>query len=152
VIAMVKKKKKVVKKEKKAVRKRAKAKVQTKVKVIKEKVLGKVDHFFDHLSVAAIKVLSPFKVGDMIHLKGHTTDFVQRVESMQIEHQAVTKVKKGDDVGIKVAQKVREHDGLFLSKAKQPTATIPTTQTAPPAPIKTESKPNNYSGTKFLSF
>ncbi|MDD4179617.1 MAG: hypothetical protein PHH14_06195, partial [Candidatus Margulisbacteria bacterium] len=85
---------------------------------INEKVLGKIDHYFDKISVAAIKVLAPFKVGDMLHFKGHTTDFYQRLDSMQIEHQNVLKVKKGDDVGIKVKEFVRDHDVVYRADEK----------------------------------
>lgn len=117
---MVKKKAKKAKRVLKAKRpKRAtkikkvkKAKVKAKAK---EKVLGMVDHFFGKISVAAIKVKAPIKVGDAIHIKGHTTDFTQKVESMQIEHENVTKAKKGDDIGVKVKEHVREHDIVYLS-------------------------------------
>ena len=105
------------KKVKKASPKAKKAKkAASKPKVKKEKKLGEVLHFFDKISVAAIKVSSPFKVGDVIHIKGHTTDFEQPVGSIQIEHEAVQKVKKGDDIGIKVKELVREKDGVFLKK------------------------------------
>lgn len=99
--------------KKKAVAKK-KAKAPAKPKVKKEKKLGEVAHYFDKISVAAIRVKAPFKVGDVIHIKGHTTDFEQAVESMQIEHEPVQKVKKGDDIGIKVKEFVREGDGVFL--------------------------------------
>jgi hypothetical protein len=85
-----------------------------KPKVKKEKKIGEVLHYFDKISVAAIKVKAPFKVGDVIHIKGHTTDFEQPVESIQIEHVAVQKVKKGDDIGTKVKELVREGDGVFI--------------------------------------
>ncbi len=97
-------------------KKKAAKKAPAKPKIKKEKQLGVVLHFFDKIMVAAIKVTSPFKVGDMIHIKGHTTDFEQPVDSIQIEHEAVQKVKKGDDIGIKVKELVREHDGVFLKK------------------------------------
>lgn len=99
---------------KKKAKTKAKAKAPAKPKVKKEKKLGEVEHYFDKISVAAIKVKAPFKVGDVIHIKGHTTDFDQPVISMQIEHVQVQKVKKGDDVGIKVKELVREGDGVFL--------------------------------------
>lgn len=124
----------IKKKARKPVRKivrsksRAKTKVQA-VKAPKEKLLGKVDHYYDKISVAAINVLAPFKVGDFIHLKGHTTDFVQRVDSLQIEHASVDKVKKGDDVGIKVKEFVRPHDQVYLSNEKALGA-------QPPQPVK----------------
>ncbi len=113
-MAVKKKAKAKAKPKKKAVKKASKAAAKPKVK--KEKQLGKVLHYFDKIMVAAIKVTSPFKVGDMIHIKGHTTDFEQPVDSIQIEHEQVQKVKKGDDIGIKVKEMVREHDGVFLKK------------------------------------
>ncbi|OGC35729.1 hypothetical protein A2311_00650 [candidate division WOR-1 bacterium RIFOXYB2_FULL_48_7] len=84
-------------------------------KIKGEKIVGKIEHFFDKLSVAIINVTAPFKVGDFLHIKGHTTDFYQKVESIQINHQNVAKVKKGDDVGIKSKDFVREHDWVFLA-------------------------------------
>ena len=53
------------------------------------------------------------KVGDTVHFKGHTTDFSQEIQSMQISNQVVDKAGKGDKVGIKVKEKVREGDMLF---------------------------------------
>ena len=118
---MAKKKVKTVKKtkapKKKAVKK-ARAPKKKAVKKIKskEKVLGKLTHYFDKISVAIIKVKNPFKVGDVIHIKGHTTDFVQRIESMQLEHENILKAKKGDEIGIKVKDYVRDHDIAYLGK------------------------------------
>jgi len=80
----------------------------------KEKKVGDVAHYFGKIGVAAIKMKGELKVGDTIHIKGHTTDFEQVVDSMQIEHQNVEKVKKGDDLGIKVKEHVREGDEVFI--------------------------------------
>ena len=80
----------------------------------KEKKVGEVAHYFGKIGVAAIKIKGELKVGDTIHFKGHTTDFEQVVDSMQIEHQNVEKVKKGDDIGIKVKDHVREGDEVFI--------------------------------------
>ncbi|MBN3032720.1 MAG: hypothetical protein JW873_01350 [Candidatus Saganbacteria bacterium] len=106
---------KPAKKIKKA--KAAPKKIQA-VKAPKEKLLGRVEHYFDKIMVAAVGVKAPFAVGDILHIKGHTTDFAFRLESMQIEHQNVTRVKKGDDVGIKVKAQAREHDLVYLSDEK----------------------------------
>ena len=73
-----------------------------------------MEHYYGQIMVAAVKMKAPMKVGDIIHIKGHTTDFEQRVDSIQIEHQNVEKVKKGDDVGIKVKDHAREGDSVFL--------------------------------------
>ena len=94
-------KKKSVKAKKKSLKPKARAKTKAKAKG-KEKVLGMIEHWFGKISVAAIKVKAPIKVGDVIHIKGHKTDFIQRVDSIQIEHEKVMKAKKGDDIGIKV--------------------------------------------------
>jgi putative protease len=106
----------VKKKAKKAVPTGRQAKVKAKPKVKKEKLLGKIAHYFDKIQVAAINVVSPIKVGDIVHIKGHTTNFEQPITSMQIEHEMVTKAKKGDDIGIKVKEYVRDNDGVYLKK------------------------------------
>ena len=75
--------------------------------------IGEVTHFYDRLSVAVLKLTEPIRVGDMLHLLGHHTDFRQKVESLQIEHQAVTEARPGQDVAVKVAQKVHPGDSVF---------------------------------------
>ena len=77
------------------------------------KELGKVTHFYDKLSVAIVKLAGPLKVGDEIEIKGATTDFGQKIESMQFSHQAVEQGKKGQEIGIMVKDKVREGDAVF---------------------------------------
>lgn len=80
-----------------------------------EKEVGFVEHWFGHIMVAGIKITNgPLKVGDTIHIKGHTSDFMMKVESMQIEHKNVDKANTGDDIGIKVTEHAREHDRVFL--------------------------------------
>lgn len=80
---------------------------------MEEKEIGQFADFFSHVNVLAVKLSGELSVGDRIHIKGHTTDFTQEVSSIQIEHQAVTKAKAGDDVGIKVTEKVRHGDKIF---------------------------------------
>jgi putative protease len=75
--------------------------------------IGTVTHYFSHLSVAALSLTAPLAVGDRIHIRGHTTDLVQTVESMEIEHRRVERANPGDDVAIKVVDHVREHDRVF---------------------------------------
>ena len=75
--------------------------------------IGQVTHYFDHVGVAAVTLTEPLRVGDTIHILGHSTDFQQKVTSLQIEHQAVNEAKPGDDVGMKVIQKVHAHDKVF---------------------------------------
>jgi len=85
--------------------------------MVKEaKPIGKVSPFFDNINVAVIKLDKGLKVGDKIRIAGGTTDFKQPVKSMQVEHEKVEKAKKGDAVGLKVKEKVRENDKVFLVK------------------------------------
>jgi putative protease len=73
------------------------------------KLIGKVTHYFDKIGVAVIKLTAPLKVGDTIRIcGGEATDFTQEVESMEIEHEKIKKAKKGQEVGLKVKEKVRE--------------------------------------------
>jgi len=80
---------------------------------MKEKEVGKITHFYDHIGVGVVKVTDKLSVGDKIHIKGHTTDFEQEVVSMQLEHASLKEAKKGHDVGLKVDQEVREHDIVY---------------------------------------
>ncbi len=81
---------------------------------MEEKEVGYVSHYFDHISVAAVEITDgTLKAGDTLHFKGHTTDFETRVESIQIEHESVSKAKSGDSIGVKVHEKVRPHDKVF---------------------------------------
>jgi hypothetical protein len=75
--------------------------------------IGEVTHFYDRLGVAVLKLTEPIRVGDMLHLLGHHSDFQQKVESLQIEHQEVTEAGPGQDVAVKVAQKVHAGDTVF---------------------------------------
>jgi translation elongation factor EF-1alpha len=78
-----------------------------------EKEVGVVSHYFGRINVGAIELTDTLEVGDMIHIMGHTTDFTQKVESMEIEHVQVDKAKKGDSIGIKVDEKVRDGDIVY---------------------------------------
>jgi selenocysteine-specific translation elongation factor len=75
--------------------------------------VGTISDFFAKPVVAAIELTAELKVGDNIHIKGHTTDMEMVVSSMQIHNQNVTVAKAGDAVGIKVADKVRHGDKVF---------------------------------------
>lgn len=75
--------------------------------------IGQVSHYFGHLSVAAISLSQPLAVGDRIHIRGHTTDVVQTVGSMELDHASVERAAPGDDVAIKVDDHVREHDLIY---------------------------------------
>ena len=72
--------------------------------------IGKVSHYFDKISVAALTLTGPLAIGDMVKISGHGKELMQKIESMQIEMKPVEKAKKGDDVAIKVDQAVKEGD------------------------------------------
>ncbi|HAV43396.1 TPA: hypothetical protein DCX15_05215 [bacterium] len=79
-----------------------------------EEKIGVVVHYFSHLEVGAINLTDgDLAVGDTIHIKGHTTDLEQKVESMQIEHENVERASKGQSIGIRVKEHVREHDIVY---------------------------------------
>ena len=78
-----------------------------------EKEVGKVSDFFAHPVVAGIELSGSLKVGDKIHIKGHTTDLELDVSSMQINNADVTEGKAGDSVGIKVPERVRRGDAVY---------------------------------------
>jgi len=75
--------------------------------------LGKVVDYFAKVEVAAVKLEGELKIGDTIHIKGHTTDLTQTVDSMQIDRQPVESAKAGDSVGIKVKERVRKGDTVY---------------------------------------
>lgn len=103
-------------KNKTAAKKRAPAKKAVKKvasKKPKEKSLGKIDHYFDKINVAAMTLGDSLKVGDIVRIEGGSVAFTQQIASMQIEHEAVQAAKKGDEVGFKVKQKVREGYRVF---------------------------------------
>ncbi|MFH1316822.1 MAG: hypothetical protein ABII01_04850 [Candidatus Woesearchaeota archaeon] len=105
---------------KKTVKKKSKKKVEIKEKGEKpenEEEIGAVTHYFTNIGVAVIEIKnSKLNVGDQIHIKGATSDFKQKVSSMQIEHEKVQTAKKGDAIGLKVKEHVREHDTVYLVK------------------------------------
>ena len=78
-----------------------------------ETMVGVVDDFYSHLSVITLTVQSSLKVGDKIHVRGHTTDMTEVLESMQINHVPVTAAKIGDPIGIKAVGKCRAGDYLY---------------------------------------
>ena len=80
---------------------------------MQEKEIGKITHYFGKISVGIIELTDSLKVGDNIHIKGTHTDFTQKVDSMQIEHQNVQEAKAGDFVGIKVIEKVHPKDKVY---------------------------------------
>jgi putative protease len=81
---------------------------------MEEKRVGEVIKYFGKISVAAIRLSEgSLKVGDKIHIVGHTTDITQTVDSMQIENKNVQEAGPGADIGIKVGGRAREHDVVY---------------------------------------
>jgi putative protease len=75
--------------------------------------IGKVTHYFGHLGVAAIELRGPLSVGDLIHIKGRTTDLMMKVDSLQVNHVDVHAAQAGISIGARVPEHVREHDVVF---------------------------------------
>lgn len=129
-------KKKMTKKIKKAVKKVVKKKTpKAKAKAVKKKTtpkkkqsaivksalaalpIAEVTHYFPHVNAAVLKIkVGDIRVGDGLHFKGHTTDFKEKVTSMQIDHKPVAIAKKGDDFGIEVKSRVRAGDLVYKIK------------------------------------
>jgi len=78
-----------------------------------EILIGKVSHYFTNIMVAAIELTDSLSVGDTIHIKGHTSDFTQTVDSMQIEGKNIEKAEKGQSIGIKVIEHARVGDEVY---------------------------------------
>jgi hypothetical protein len=75
--------------------------------------IGKVIHYYNHLGVAVLELVEELKLGDKVHFVGISTDFVQRVTSMEVDHHTVLWVKPGDNMAIKVVRPVHVHDVVY---------------------------------------
>jgi putative protease len=85
----------------------------TEQKVAEQKV-GTVTDYFGKIGVAAIRLTDgPLQVGDRIRFHGHTTDFTQAVDSLQLDHQPVPRAERGSQVAVKVGERVRKHDEVL---------------------------------------
>ncbi len=78
-----------------------------------EEIVGTVSDFFAHPVVAGIELTGTLKVGDRVHIKGHTTDLEFTIGSMQIDNADVSQGKAGDSVGVKVSDRVRSGDHIY---------------------------------------
>jgi hypothetical protein len=78
-----------------------------------EKRIGEVTHFYTHLCVAVLRLTEPLRLGDQIHFLGRITDFVQTVESLEIEHKKVDSAGPRMEVALKVDDYVRVGDEIF---------------------------------------
>ncbi|MCM8790165.1 MAG: hypothetical protein NC938_00485 [Candidatus Omnitrophica bacterium] len=122
-----KKVKKTAKPPRRKVAKRSKAKIKISRAVTAKKAMkisqgpeaslekiGEVTHYFPHVRAAAVMLLKDgLKVGDEIYLKGHTTDFKEKVESMQLDHVPIQEGKKGQEIGLLVKERVRIGDSVY---------------------------------------
>ncbi len=128
---MVKKRKKISKpkarsKAKKPIKKRASKAVKRGKKSVKKSAapkkafelglekIGEVTHYFPHVKAAAVMILkNSLKAGDGIYIKGHTTDFKEKVNSMQLDRVPLEEGKKGQEVGLLVKSRVRIGDSVY---------------------------------------
>ena len=105
-------KKRVVRKptlKKRPLKKKTSAKKAPRVGKAKD-VIGIVTHYFPKVRAAVIKLKAPLSAGQTIKVKGHTTEFTQTITSMQIDHVTVSAAKKGQEIGVLVDSRVRQHD------------------------------------------
>jgi putative protease len=129
-MAKAKKPKSKVVKSRKKMKKAAGKKPAAKKKAVKKPVaaakkpsmpgmdrIGEVTHYFPHVKAAAMKVLKDaIRVGDEIYIKGHTTDFKEKVNSIQLEHVTIQEGKKGQEIGLLVKSRVRIGDSVYRLK------------------------------------
>ena len=115
-----KKVKKTAKKAAKKVPKKSKAKkskpkkAAAKKKAFEGKLVGRVTHYFSHVHAAVLNVeKGPIRVGDKLYFKGHTTDFKETVKSMEIDRNPIQQAATGDEIGLQVKKRVREHDLVY---------------------------------------
>jgi len=110
--------KKAVKKapKKRIVKKKTSAKKPaSRKKTVKKEgnLIGSITHYFPHVQAAVIKLKGPLTIGETVKIKGHTTDFTQVISSMQIDRVAISSAKKGDEIGLQVGSRVRQHDKVY---------------------------------------
>ena len=80
--------------------------------------IGIVTHYYSHLSVAIVQLeTGKLRVGDFIRIKGHTSDFLQPVESLEIDHVHVNEARPGQSFGLRVKEHAREHDVVYKAKS-----------------------------------
>jgi putative protease len=102
---------------KKAAKKAFKRKVVKKKPPVAKKaegnIIGKVTHYFPKVRAAVVKLKGPLSIGDSLKIKGHTTDFTQNVASIQIDRVPINTAKKGQEIGLLVNSRVRQHDVVY---------------------------------------
>jgi len=98
---------------KKAAAKKARRGAKVSPEVTLEKI-GKVTHYFPHVNAAAVKLLKDgLKIGDEIYIKGHTTDFKEKIVSLQLDRVPIREGKKGQEIGLLVKSRVRSGDSVY---------------------------------------
>jgi translation elongation factor EF-1alpha len=80
---------------------------------VTELPIGKITHYFPHIGVAAATLTGELSVSDRVRVKGHTTDFTELIESLEIEHVKVERAGAGDNVAFKVSEKARPGDQVY---------------------------------------
>ena len=80
-----------------------------------EKKVSKITHNYNHLHVATVNITDgELHIGDMIHVEGHTSNFMQKLCSMELGHESTEVAKPGDKVRIAIGEKARENDSVYL--------------------------------------
>ena len=79
-----------------------------------EELVGTITHYFPKPEVGVVQLQADIKIGDVLHFRGHTTDFQQEIKSMQVEHGAVDSAAAGTEVAIKLKERVRSGDEVHL--------------------------------------
>lgn len=75
--------------------------------------IGRVQRFFTQAGAAVVSLTGALRAGDRIYIKGHTTDFVQAVESMQVDHRPIQAAEAGATIGLRVTARCRKHDIVY---------------------------------------
>ncbi|MBM3251777.1 MAG: hypothetical protein FJZ11_03240 [Candidatus Omnitrophica bacterium] len=110
-------KKKTIKKPKKKVLKKKKASRIAKKPAAQEELVGIITHYFPHVKAGVIKIKKgTISLGDTIHIKGHTTNFSQKISSLQIDRKPIESAPKGKEIGLAVKSRVRHNDKVFKVK------------------------------------
>lgn len=78
-----------------------------------KKLVGKIVHYYGKIGVAVVDLTDTLSVGDEISIEGKTTNLKQRVDSIQIEHENISKADKGQSIGLKVSDRVKENDNVY---------------------------------------
>lgn len=86
------------------------------MKLAEEKAVGKITHYYSKIGVGIVELKGKLAVGDKVKIKGHSTEFDQNIDTIEIDHKEVEEAKSGDVVGIKVNDKVREGDELYIAE------------------------------------